>query len=60
MPNKLFLKIKRHLENNQKLASNLADTEKLLNDLPSSLRTQVISCTHGQIIEKISYFKDKE
>ena len=59
MSNRLFLKIKRHLENNSKAANNFALQDKLLNDLPLSLRSQVIACTHGEIIERIHYFKNK-
>lgn len=39
MPNRLFLKIKRHLENNSKAANNFFLQDKLLNDLPLSLRS---------------------
>ena len=60
MPSRLFYKIKRHLENNSKAANNFASNDKLLNDLPLSLRSQIISCTHGEIIEKIDFFKDKQ
>jgi len=59
MPNSLFLKIKRHLENNSKAANTFALQDKLLNDLPLSLRSQVIACTHGEIIERIQFFKNK-
>ena len=34
--------------------------EQLMKDLPQSLAEQVIEITHGQIIEKISFFKDKQ
>lgn len=57
---RLFSKIKRHLETNQKSANNFHDQEQLLQDLPQSLRTQVIECTHGEIIERIDFFKDKQ
>ena len=59
IPSRLFQKIKRHLENNSRAANNFSLQDKLLNDLPQSLRAQVIACTHGEIIEKIDYFKDK-
>ena len=39
MPNRLFLKIKRHLENNSKTENSSALQDKLLNDLPLSLRS---------------------
>ena len=60
MPTLLFQKIKRHLEKNQESNTNFAEQEKLLVDLPQTLRSQIISCTHGEIIEKLEFFKDKE
>jgi hypothetical protein len=39
MNNKLFGKIKRHLETNIKNENNFADEERLLRDLPQSLRS---------------------
>lgn len=57
---RLFTKIKRHLETNQKSANNFQDQEQLLSDLPQSLRQLVIECTHGEIIERIDFFKDKQ
>lgn len=60
MPNRLFLKIKRHIENNSKTESHSQQMDKLLNDLPLSLRSQVIACTHGEIIERIHFFKNKQ
>jgi potassium channel len=59
MPNRLFVKIKRHLENNSKASNNFTLQDKLLNDLPLSLRSQVIACTHGMIIDRIHFFKNK-
>lgn len=59
MNNRLFLKIKRHLENNSKAVNNFILQDKLLNDLPLSLRSQVIACTHGEIIERVYFFKEK-
>ena len=60
MPLTMFSKIKRHLENNQKSANSFAEQEKLLNELPQQLRNQIIECTHGEMIERIDFFKDKE
>jgi hypothetical protein len=60
MPHLMFKKIKRHLENNQKSANQSLVIEQLMKDLPQNLRAAVISCTHGEIIQKIDYFKDKE
>ena len=31
-----------------------------MNDLPASLRSEVVSHTHGEIIKKINFFKDKD
>jgi len=39
MPTSLFQKIKRHLEKNQESNTNFAEQEKLLVDLPQSLRS---------------------
>ena len=60
MPVRIFGKIKRHLENNSKAANNFALQDQLLNDLPQALRSQVIACTHGEIIEKIYFFQNKK
>ena len=60
MPNTMFWKVKRHLENNQRSANSIQEQDTLLNDLPSTLRSQIISCTHGEIIERIDFFKNKE
>ena len=48
------------MENNQKSANSFVEQDKLLNDLPQQLRNQIIECTHGEIMEKIDFFKDKE
>jgi len=56
LPNRLFLKIKRHFENNSKNESSTHLQDKLLNDLPIVLRSQVITCTHGKIIERVKFF----
>lgn len=56
MPVRIFGKIKRHLENNSKAANSFALQDKMLNDLPQALRSRVIACTHGEIIEKIYFF----
>ena len=60
MPTSLFQKIKRHLEKNQESNINFSEQEKLLQDLPQTLRTQIISKTHGKTIEKLDFFKDKD
>jgi hypothetical protein len=50
MPQILHSKIKQHLESNSKFSSTLDHQEKLLNELPASLRSEVIMHTHGEII----------
>lgn len=50
MPENLVFKIKQHLESNSKFSSTLDHQEKLLNELPASLRSEVITHTHGEII----------
>lgn len=34
--------------------------EQLMRDLPQSLASQIIEITHGQIIDKINFLKDKQ
>jgi len=60
MPIGMYSKIKRHLENNQRSANSFAEQDKILNDLPQQLKNQIIECTHGEIIDRIDFFKDKE
>ena len=60
MPENLVFKIKQHLESNSKFSSTLDHQEKLLNELPASLRSEVITHTHGEIIQKINFFRDKD
>jgi CRP-like cAMP-binding protein len=47
------------LENNSKFLDSLDEQEKLLNDLPASLRSEVVKHTHGTIINRIHFFKDQ-
>lgn len=60
MPQVLFLKIKKHLESNSKFSHTIDNQEKLLNELPASLRSEVIYHTHGDIIQKINFFRGKD
>jgi len=55
-----MFRIRRHLENNNKNQNNLQEQEKLLNDLPASLRSEVVKHTHGEIIQRINFFKEKD
>jgi hypothetical protein len=60
MPNILYNKIKRHLQLNQTNESVRDGQEQLMRDLPQSLASQIIEITHGQIIDKINFLKDKQ
>lgn len=59
MPNTLYRKIKRHLENNQVSESVRTGQDKLINDLPQSLASAVLEITHGQIVARIHFLKNK-
>lgn len=39
---------------------NIEEQAKLLNDLPAALRSEVVLHTHGDIIKKVNFFKDKD
>eukprot|EP00347_Sterkiella_histriomuscorum_P001048 403373535 len=60
LPTDVMFRIRRHLENNNKHQNNLEEQEKLLNDLPAALRSEVVKHTHGEIIQKINFFKEKD
>lgn len=60
LPADIMFRIKRHLEINNKDTNNLEEQEKLLNDLPAALRSEVVKHTHGEIIRKINFFKEKD
>jgi len=53
-------KIRRFLENNTNTRSTLSEQQELLNQLPASLRGEVIKCTQGHIIKKIKFFENKD
>ncbi|CDW89227.1 cation channel family protein [Stylonychia lemnae] len=59
LPTDVMFRIRRHLENNNKHQNNLEEQEKLLNDLPAALRSEVVKHTHGEIIQKINFFREK-
>lgn len=48
----------RHIQSNAQQKS-LRDSEKFMTEMPTHLRHMVIEKTHGPIIEKISFFKQK-
>jgi hypothetical protein len=59
LPKETEIRIKSYFE--KQVSSGLADGEwdNLFNELPPSLRTDIINQTHGQIIKGIRFFKDK-
>ncbi|CDW71963.1 cation channel family protein [Stylonychia lemnae] len=59
LPPTLEQRIKRFLENNNKDITSIDDQERLLNELPPSLKSEVVSHTHGNIISGIKFFQDK-
>jgi CRP-like cAMP-binding protein len=59
MSSKLFMKIKRHLETNARSENNFEDEEKLLKDLPQSLRKPIFQKTHGEVMESIHFLKGR-
>eukprot|EP00347_Sterkiella_histriomuscorum_P009438 403341214 len=59
LPQHLEHRIKRFLENNNRDVTSLDDQERLLAELPPSLKSEVVSHTHGNIIQGIKFFQDK-
>lgn len=55
IPNKIFYRIKRHLENSM-IQAKYQDSEKLLEELPMELRDKVIAKTHSEVFRKIKFF----
>jgi hypothetical protein len=39
---------------------SLFDQKQLLNELPASIRAEVVSHTHSEIIKNIKFFENKE
>ena len=58
IPNRLFYRIKRHIENHQ-IQQKYQNSEKLLSELPIHLRDQVINRTHGEVFRKIRFFRGR-
>jgi len=59
LPIELEQQIKAFIENNNKDATSQEDQEKLLNELPPSLKAEVVSYTQGKFIEGIKFFREK-
>mmetsp|Transcript_21884 Transcript_21884/g.33954 ORF Transcript_21884/g.33954 Transcript_21884/m.33954 type:complete len:317 (+) Transcript_21884:863-1813(+) len=58
IPNRLYYRIKRHIENNQ-IQKKYNDSEVLLQELPIYLRDQVLTKTHGEVFKKIKFFRNR-
>ena len=59
LPPSVENRIKKFLENNHAELLHQYDQNNLLDALPSNLRSQVVSHTHGEIVRKLRFFDDK-
>ena len=60
MPTRLYFKILRILKRNADVSSfNFLDQESLLDELPSALKSEVLSITHKRILDSFNLFKGK-
>jgi len=59
LPQNTQMKIKTYFENQAKTGAVDGEWDTLFNELPPSLRTDIVQQTHGQIIKGIRFFKDK-
>lgn len=59
LPQDTSLRIQRFLENDNKDLISQVDQDSLFKELPPSLRSEVVSFTHGNVINKIGFFKGK-
>ena len=60
LPEETKQKVRKFIEANSRNSDDYNYQEDLLSQLPSSLRSEVISHTHGEIIRKIVFFRDKD
>jgi hypothetical protein len=58
IPRDLSLKIKRFIENNIESLFNYEDEAQLIQILPPSLRDEVLSCSYGETIKQIKFFRE--
>lgn len=58
-PQATYNKIRKYFENSSKNNSMEGDWQKMFHNFPLPLRSEVIQQTHGKIIDKIMFFKDK-
>ena len=59
LPNEVESNIKRFLCNNHEEHLQKFDQEKLINELPSNLKSQIVSHTHGEIVRQIRFLDNK-
>ena len=59
LPPETALRIQRFLENDSKDINSLMDQEQLINDLPPSLRSEVVEFSTSRIVERLPFFKNK-
>lgn len=60
LPLQVEATIKRFIENNNKDVTTMDDQDKMLNELPPSLRFEVVSHTYGSITKVIKFFQNKK
>lgn len=58
IPVDLSKKIKTYIENNFETIYNQEDEGQLIKMLPPSLRDEVLSNTYGEVIQKVTFFKE--
>ena len=59
LPPEIEQKIRRFLQNNHKERLQKFDQEKLINELPSNLKSQIVAHTHGTIVRQIRFLDNK-
>jgi hypothetical protein len=60
LPEQLVGKIKRFLENNNTDVLSISEYKELLNELPASLRNEVVRQTYKDVIRNIKFFDQKD
>lgn len=59
MPLDTEFRIRKFLTDNNKDQVSLEDQERLLHELPPTLKSEVIGHTHGHMVKTIQFFHDK-
>ena len=59
LPIEIEQKIRRFLQNNHNEHLQKFDQEKLINELPSNLKSQIVAHTHGEIVRQIRFLDNK-